>query len=291
MKLIIDNGGTNARWIALDAGINPQTVTTKGIHPFFTSDDEIKERVFQARKKLGKKIHEIFFYSTGCGSTIARNRLSNLFYDLFDQPEQIEIDSDILAAAQATCQKKAGICCIVGTGSNACLYDGSKIVNNRGGQGFILGDEGSGASLGKALIAAFLNDILPQDLNQKLLEQFNVNRDQILDAVYQKNHPNRYLASFAPFLAENQSHSFIQKLLKDQFDLFFQMTVTQFQNFQKLPLFFVGSVAFNFQNIIVSIANQYRASNPVFHLDPIQGLIKFHTQNPASSSSIKSNIS
>jgi len=205
MILIADSGSTKTNWVLSQKGACIQTVNTPGINPYFQSETEIADHIGETLiPQLNiplEDIKAIYFYGAGCTldkAEIVKNALS-LHFPI----NHIEVNSDLLGAARGICGKAAGIACIMGTGSNSCFYDGNQIVKNISPLGFILGDEGSGAVLGKLLVGDLLKEILPATIKEKFLSQFNLTPAQIIDKVYRQSFPNRFLASLSPFLAEN----------------------------------------------------------------------------------------
>ncbi|MEL6720140.1 MAG: ATPase, partial [Bacteroidota bacterium] len=190
----------------------------------------------------------------------------------------IDIQNDMVAAAYSLCKHTAGIACILGTGSNSCEYNGKKIVHNIGGFGFILGDEGSGAVLGKQLISDYLYKSIPEILWQNLHENYNLSKDFVLSKVYQEAYPNRFLATFPPFLLKNQQYSYVKNLLKMHFRAFFERKVLCYEHAKQLPVHFTGSVAFHFQPYLLEIANELGLEIGTITQNPMEGLIRYHQQ-------------
>lgn len=278
MKLIIDNGATKAIWVLIDRQGIGQEIPTPGIPPYFTKDEEILETAGKVRDQLLQKVDEIFFYSTGCKSPENRSRFAHLLGQAFPGARRIEVDIDILAAARALCQREPGIACILGTGSNSCYYDGRRITANRGGLGFILGDEGSGAALGKYLLSAFINEELPIEIKEKLLAAYPITPDDVIEGVYRKSQPSRFLAGFAPFILEHLSHPFIHDLASRQFRAFFKRCVLVYEGCRETPVHFTGSISSHFREIITQTGQALNLHIGRFLSNPIEGLVKFHSK-------------
>ncbi len=277
MKILVDSGATKANWVAVSDGKTVHQLQTQGISPYFLSDEGIVDVLREVRRSIPGPVNELYFYSTGCKAEDQRRRMNQLLRLMFQEATQVQVETDLLAAARAMSQREAGIVCILGTGSNACRYDGSQIVETAGGLGFILGDEGSGAGIGKELIRSFLNREMPENLREDLNNHYHLTRDNILQSVYQLPYPNRFLATFAPFAFENRQEPNIRELLNRQFSLFFQRSVTLLEDSQHLPIHFVGSVAHFFQEEIARNAAPFGLHLARFQQDPMPGLIQYHS--------------
>jgi N-acetylglucosamine kinase-like BadF-type ATPase len=276
MKILVDSGATKANWVAVSEGKTVHQLQTQGISPYFLTDEGIVDVLREVRRSIPEPVNELYFYSTGCKAEDQRRRMNQLLRLMFQEATQVQVETDLLAAARAMSQREAGIVCILGTGSNACRYDGSQIVETAGGLGFILGDEGSGAGIGKELIRSFLNREMPENLREDLNNHYHLTRDNILQSVYQLPYPNRFLATFAPFAFEHREEPSIRELLDRQFSLFFQRSVTLLQDSQHLPVHFVGSVAQFFQEEIARNAVPFGLQLARFQQDPMSGLIQYH---------------
>jgi glucosamine kinase len=276
--LLIDSGATKADWAALTPDRAPQRFQTVGIHPFFLSEDAIRSALQQARHMAGAEADQIFFYGTGCKAESSRRELQALFRAVFPKAEDIEIETDVLGAARALCGSKPGIACILGTGSNSVWYDGSSVVQNAGGLGYILGDEGSGAVLGRELIVAWLNRELPPELLPAFESGYPVSKEEVILAVYRSETPSRFLASFAPFLSRHIGHPFAADLVQRQFELFVRRCVLDYPPAKELPIHFTGSVAWYFRSILEAVLEEAQLQSGIFLAAPMEGLIGYHTE-------------
>ena len=276
MKILVDSGATKANWVAVSGGKTLHQLQTQGISPYFLTDEGIVDVLREVRRSIPEPVTELYFYSTGCKAEDQRRRMNQLLRLMFQEATQVQVETDMLAAARAMSQREAGIVCILGTGSNACRYDGSQIVETAGGLGFILGDEGSGAGIGKELIRSFLNREMPENLREDLNNHYHLTRDNILQSVYQLPYPNRFLSTFAPFAFEHREEPSIRELLNRQFSLFFQRSVRLLEGSQQLPIHFVGSVAEYFKEEIARNAVPFGLQLANFQQDPMQGLIQYH---------------
>jgi len=222
-----------------------------------------------------QEVDQLYYYGTGCWDpgrkAIVQRSLQKVFPDA-----SIKVEHDLLGAARAACGHEPGIACIIGTGSNTCLFDGDQITDNVTNLGYLLGDEGSGVFLGKMLIQAYFYRELPPDLASAFEKFHTGGRPAILDKVYGKETPNVYLASFVPFFATHKEHFYIQKMLYDAFVAFTDRHVRKYKNHISLPINFIGSVAYHFQPIL-KIVLEERAMRPGnFIQKPIERLAAFH---------------
>jgi glucosamine kinase len=191
---------------------------------------------------------------------------------------KIEVQSDLLAAARGTLGNESGIACILGTGSNSCLYNGSEIIDHVPPLGFILGDEGSGAVIGRKLIGDFLKRIMPENISEKFKNQFQLTYADFLEGVYKKEKPNRFLAQFVPFIHENIDSKYCSNLVENSFEEFIKRNVLSYSGFQIQPISFVGSVAFYFQENLKNVLEKNHLQFKTVLKEPLNGLLKFHTE-------------
>lgn len=276
IKLIADSGATKAEWCLLNNG-KKKTIFTQGISPYFLSDNEIKDLLLKELKpKIKEPIDEIYFYGTGLFDKANVKLVKKVLKQVFPEAKTFA-GHDILGAARALCGKKKGIACNLGTGTFSCLYDGRKIIKNRPGLGYVLGDEGSGAYLGKKVIQYFLYEIFDEDLQFRFNKKYNLNRAEILQNVYKKPFPNRYLASFTLFLAENRGHYMIENIIEDGLNDFFFYHLVKFHEVWKLQVNFVGSVAFGFKDVLQQLCNSYKFELGKVIKNPMKGLIDYHS--------------
>ena len=277
MQLIVDSGATKALWAAVTDGKIIEQFSTPGISPYYLEDHEIITYARQVHKQLPEEPSAMFFYGTGCNAKEGVRRLTALFRSEFRTADPVEVDVDITGAARAACGRQAGITAILGTGSNACTFNGKKVTDHIGGLGYIIGDEGSGAALGKALLGAYFNRQLPESLQENLEHSFDMDRDAVLDNVYRNSTPSRYLARFALFLHRNQEDPFISALLRAEFGRFCRNNLLALKKSRRLPVHFIGSVAFHFRPHVEAALRECGLQPGNFLADPIEGLVKYHT--------------
>ena len=279
MILIADSGSTKTDWRLIDGSKKCQ-VSTQGLNPYFMDSADIVAII--SNELLPNLLIDsnipvnIYFYGAGCSTEqkkeIVRAALTQLF-----QKSTIEINTDLLGAARALCGTEPGIAAILGTGANTCYYDGQKIADNRPSLGYALGDEGSGAHIGKTFIQAYLNQEMPQHLADRFYERFKLNSADILDAVYKKPMPNRFLASFSKFIYQNLKEQYIIDLVANCFEQFFDKHICKYPQHKELKLSCVGSVAFYYSNILRGVAARKGVAIDKIIETPIAGLTLYHT--------------
>jgi len=276
MILLADSGSTKTQWCLVQDGNVVLEVITDGINPFYQTDMEIITLLdTQLVPKLGNvEIGHIYFYGAGCSFPDKKIVVSRALVRFFGGAI-IEIQSDLLGAARSLFQREKGIACILGTGSNSCFYDGSEIIQNVSPLGYILGDEGSGAVLGKLFIADCLKNQLSKELSEKFFAQYKITPAEIMENVYKKPFPNRYLAKFTPFLLENIDEPNIFNLVFDSFDAFFVRNIMQYP-LEDIQVGFVGSIAYFFRDTLEIVAFERGISVSKIIQQPMAGLVKYH---------------
>lgn len=274
--LIADSGSTKTDWFLIKGGKHVDTIKTKGMNPFFQTSKEMEEEI-QKRLLPGVKADEItavFFYGAGCipeKTPVVANSLQCCF----PKATTVEVNSDLLAAARSLCGRSAGIACILGTGSNSCFYDGRNISFNVPALGFILGDEGSGAHLGKLLVGDILKNQLGAELKEKFFKQFNTNMADIIEHVYRQPFPNRYLASLNIFLEQNKEEPKIKELLIKAFKAFIKRNILQY-DYKNYPMNCIGTIAAIYKDEIGLAAQEVGVRIGTIAKSPVEGLLKYH---------------
>ena len=275
-KLIADSGATKCEWKLVADG-KTKTILTQGISPYFLSPDQIMTLLGKELlpKLKNAAVTDIHFYGTGLSNQENAAIIKKVLKKLFPKAK-IEIQTDLLAAARALCGHKKGIACILGTGSNSCYYDGKKIVKNSPGLGYVLGDEGSGAYLGKKVVQYYLYNTFDEDLKSRFEKRFQVSAIEILDHVYKQPLANRYLASYAIFLAENRGHYMIENIIEDGLNDFFFTHLYKYRESWTLPIHFIGSIAFGFRDVLKDLCDTYELELGNVIKAPMQGLLAYH---------------
>lgn len=276
MMIIADSGSTKTTWVLFKKETGErQTIHTSGINPFYQDAGEIFQMLRKEFSVPFPADSELHFYGAGCANTEVNNTVMKALRSFF-QTEAIEVASDLMAAARSLCMHEPGIACILGTGSNSCYYNGETIEEQVSPLGFILGDEGSGAVLGKRLLADILKKQLPGQLIDQFFTKYPVNQAEILDNIYRKPFPNRYAAGFTRFLAEHSSEQAVRDLINTEFRLFFSRNVMQYRRAKELPVHFTGSVAWYFRDILEEAASGFGLQTGKIIQAPMEGLIGYH---------------
>jgi N-acetylglucosamine kinase-like BadF-type ATPase len=279
MKLIAESGSTKTDWVI----IKNQKITyftSQGINPLFFDKKEILDEIKNEfpENYLINEITELYFYGPGCGtkerSEIIREPLSELFYNA-----RVSVESDLLGASRALFQKSKGIACILGTGSNSGVYNGTEITENISSTGYILGDEGSGANIGLEFIKAFLKNKIDKDISVSFKKKYNLDTHRIINKVYREAYPNRFLASLAPFIKENIKDESIYRIVKKSFSDFIEYHILPYKDSQKMPISFVGSIAYYFKDILESLVKEYEISIDRIVRKPIDDIVNYHLSN------------
>jgi glucosamine kinase len=274
--LIADSGATKCEWRLVEKG-KKKTIITQGISPYFLDGTQIETLLNKELlpKLRNADIKSIFFYGTGLSNADNVKIIKKAFKKLFPTTKT-EIQTDLLGAARALCGKTRGIACILGTGSNSCFYNGKKIVKNSPGLGYVLGDEGSGAYLGKKVIQYYLYNTFDEELRARFEKRFQTSHIEILDNVYKKPLANRYLASYAIFLAENRGHYMIENIIEDGLNDFFFTHLYKYRESWILPIHFIGSIAFGFRDVLKDLCDGYELELGKVLKAPMEGLVDYH---------------
>jgi glucosamine kinase len=277
MIVVVDSGSTKADWqIVRASGV--ENLHTQGANPVFLDEEEIFSLLrpaFEGNDALSLA-REVFFYGAGCWDDSRTGRVRKALKRMFPNAE-IDVEHDLLGAARATCGNDPGIACILGTGSNTCLYDGTHVTDNVTNLGYLIGDEGSGTWLGKELIRTYFYREMPADLREEFDAAYPGGESAILDSVYESEvTPNVYLASFTRFFSAHRDHIFIQRLLYNAFSIFIDRHVRKYKGYNALPIHFIGSVAFYFQDILKVILAERNLTSGIFIQKPIDHLTGYH---------------
>ena len=278
MILVADSGSTKTDWVLTDDKGTLHHLNTIGFNPLYHSSDFIAEeckKVFDLEALPYTEIKEVYYYGASVWDDEKAGKVRLGLKTLFPNA-LIDVEHDLLGAARATCGRSAGIACIIGTGSNTCLFDGMDVRDNVTNLGYFVGDEGSGAHLGKALVRAYFYRELPHDLCLKLEEMVPGGKAELLENIYEKPSPNVYLASLTKFLSDNRDHLFVQKLIYGSFSEFIDRHVRKYHGHLSLPIHFIGSVAFHFRDFLSVILEERCMKTGRFLQKPIDRLVEFH---------------
>jgi glucosamine kinase len=274
--LIADSGSTKAEWCLIKGG-QTQTFFTQGFSPYFLTEMQIAA-LLQAEllpRLGGLEVDQICYYGTGCAAEQNRRIVEQALHQTFSKAH-IAVSHDLMGAAKATCGRSPGVACILGTGSNSGYYDGKIIVKNSPGLGYVLGDEGSGAYLGKKVVQYYLYDTFDVELKEKFETAYHTTAAEILEAVYKKPLANRYLAQFALFLSQNRGHYMIENILEDGLNDFFFQHLCKYREIWTHPVHFVGGIADGFKDVIEQLCRSYEFELGQVFKNPMQGLVQYH---------------
>lgn len=276
MILLADSGSTKTDWALARNGSLVKQITTEGINPFFQTEEEISRIVHERLMPAldGAMPHEVHFYGAGCAFP-EKNRLVEQAITRH-LPVPVEIGSDLLGAARSLCGRRPGIACIMGTGSNSCYYDGQTIAANVSPLGYVLGDEGSGAVLGRLLVGDCLKNQLPAPLKEAFFKRFDLTPQLILEQVYKQPFPNRFLASLSPFLIEHIDEPCIHRLVLNSFKSFFTRNVMQY-DCRGVKVHFTGSIAYYYREVLDEAARALQIELGHIVRSPLEGLVTYHS--------------
>lgn len=279
MILVADSGSTKTDWIAVDDFGREQRFQSSGINPFFRDTASIVEELTPIFAQRRLPVEAVWFYGAG----VVNDQKAAVVSEALSQvlgPVRCQVAGDVLGAARALCATQPGIVCILGTGSNACFFDGERVVGGIPPMGFILGDECSGAVLGRQLLGDYFKLAMPLELRAKFGKRFSVTKDDVLERVYRTERPNRYLASFAPFLSEERENAYCSDLVKSQLRAFIGRNVVPIPESRELPVHFTGSVAWHFRDWLTDELRQAGLQPGTVLQEPIEALARFHQLQP-----------
>ncbi len=278
LTLIADSGSTKTDWVLIDKNSILSNVKTIGFNPYFQTKEQISKELLQNLKPILNehisKIAHIYYYGAGCSTDVNCKIVLDGIYSALEL-KNIDIHHDLLAAARALCGVEPGIACILGTGSNSCLYDGKKVIENVPSVGYLFGDDGSGANIGKTFIQAYFDNSLSEKL-KVAFEKAGYHREEILDNVYKKGMPSRYLAGVSRFVADNIKDPSVRKLVKNCFKSFFTKQISKYSNSREYKVHSVGSIGFCYKDILAEVVNEegYKLGKVI--QSPIDGLVEYH---------------
>ncbi len=279
MILIADSGSTKTDWRLIEETGKIHPFETPGINPFFQDTPDImtmlEKQLLPHLHGQEQEVEQFFFYGAGCGTLQKREELKALLNLMFKKAEVL-VETDMTGAARALCGNESGIACILGTGSNSCYFDGKTVCDTLPSYGFMFGDYGSGAHIGKTLIERYFQGHLPPELKKNFEARRENTRENILEQVYRKPYPNRYLASFSKFVFQNKDQPYMVHLLKDCFHLFFEKQVEPYAHCRELPIHAVGSVAYYYSSLIKAVAEERELKIGNILASPIAALTLYH---------------
>ncbi len=280
MILIADSGSTKTAWCLISGNQRVKDITTKGINPFYQTEEEIEAELKNTLcQEIGgeNKINSVYFYGAGCADSQINNKLAKTLQQVL-KSDKAEVSSDMLGAARGIFKHQKGIACIMGTGSNSAYYDGNEIVKSIPAGGFIIGDEGSGAVLGKTLIADYIKNQMPENILAEFKKFYNGTYLDVVNHVYKQPFPNRWLANFTKFMYEKREDDYIHNMIVNSFTLFFNRNIKQFDSWKNTEVGFVGSIAYYFEKELKEAAQKCEITVSEIYQNPIEGLIEYHSK-------------
>lgn len=277
MILIADGGSTKTTWCLVDAHASRSLFHTEGYNPEFIDTPGIVASLRQNLPAIlaPNTITEVYYYGASVVSAPQVATVAGAMRAVFTQA-RVFVGHDLLAAARALLGQQAGFAAILGTGTNSCVYDGEGIAHNVDSLGYFLGDEGSGAFLGKALLRDYLRGDMPASLTTEFRTAYGLERDEILDRLYNQPFPNRFIASFAKFAHDHYSQAYCQQLVAESFNLFFRNIIKKYPNYQTHTFNCVGSVGYNFREALAQVAAAHGMRVGKIIHSPIDDLVSYH---------------
>ncbi len=281
MIAIADSGSTKTSWIVSDKKGNVYNFKTIGFNPYFVTKEEVEKCMAEAFPKEidSTEVTNVYFYGSGCSNCDNYAHLQDALSTFFHKAS-ICIFSDMLGTARAVLKREAGVAAILGTGSNSCFFDGNEITQSPVSLGYILGDEGSGATIGKNFIKQYLEGRFDAELTRQIYEETGENITTVLNAVYKGEHPNRYLANFTKTINKHIDHPQMQELMRQSFRDFFRNYVLIFPDYQKYRIGFCGSIAYHFNEILLDELEKigYDKNNVLIINEVLPELMKYHKE-------------
>lgn len=276
--LIADAGSTKIDWVLLSQTGDAETrITSHGVNALLSDSEDIKAAFTKAAQDLGQEesLDEIYYYGSGCATPEICDKLHKVISEVW-QAGSVSVNSDLLGAARSLFGDEKGVACILGTGSNSCLYDGVEIKSNVPSLGFILGDEGSGAALGKRLVSDAFKGHLPKPVRDRFLKMYEFSMADVLDYTYRRPAANRFLASVVPFIQSHLWNPYVYSIVIEEFTSFFKRNIAMYPGAHTLPLRFTGSIAWHFADILKEAADRLGYKVDKITKSPLDGLIEFH---------------
>ena len=275
--LLAESGSTKTDWCLLHKGRKPVRFKTSGINPYLQSQDAIVSLLTQELEgnKVDSKPGAVYFYGAGAGSPKKQEEVKGALQNYFGT-KKIEVQGDLMAAARSLCGEKKGVVCILGTGSNSCYYDGKKLKEQQASLGFIAGDEGSGNYMGKRVLQYYAYGTFDEELRAAFESYWGNDITPLLNRLYREPFPNRLLAGFVRLLTENRGHFMVENIIEDCLADFFNHHILKYRQSWKLPLYFTGSVAYEFKDVIRELCSQYELDLGAIVQSPMDGLLRYH---------------
>ncbi len=276
MKVVVDSGSTSTDWVFIQKDKTTR-FKSPGFNPYYFKDDDYLD--YLTDESLShlrfSKVEEIFFYGSGCSTPQNCTIVKTALWEIFPNA-QIHLHHDLYGAAVALCGKEEGIACILGTGSNSCLWDGNKIIENVPSLGYLLADEGSGTYLGKIILAEILLGNAPDEIIDKFFKTYKLDFSKTLDKIYKEENPNKFLSGISKFAHDHKNDVWIKSMIKQNFNDFIDLQISKYSNYKTHKINFVGSVAFHFSDILLEVLEDRKLNSGKIISNPIEELVRFH---------------
>ena len=275
-KLIIDAGSTKTEWVVLDGEGVEDHITLGGFNPNYNDSNVFMDILYKDLPKDFPAVDAVYYYGSGCGSEANREDVAQYLKVRFKEAQVVKVTHDLMAVCHALLGREKGVACILGTGANSCLYDGNEVIGQGVSLGYLVGDEGSGCYIGRKVARAYFYDLMPLELKLSFEQIYHLEIKDFIHNVYHENGASRYLAQFAKFAGEQQQHPYMRQLVKECFEEFIQHFVLRYQDCHSLPISFVGSVAFYFQELLKECLETKDLRLGIIMQSPMEGLIKYY---------------
>lgn len=278
MLLIADSGSTKTEWMLVEENKLLKTIYTAGFNPYYYGVDEIKSILMHGLNPgLGAhRVSKVIYYGSGCSTEKNCTVVSQAIHEVL-APVEVTVYHDLLAAAHALLGRGPGMACILGTGSNSCLFDGSQIIENVPSLGYLLADEGSGFHIGKLFLTAYLYRQVPATIANDFDATYKLSTGQLLDSLYKHSKPGKYIAGFTQFVGKHIEHPFCKQLVATSFDAFIAVHLSKYTDYQKYKVSFTGSIAYHFKDVLIERMNHAGLTIDKIAASPAEGLIAYYT--------------
>lgn len=277
MKVIADSGSTKTTWVFIQDNNVIKTENTIGYNPYYY-DVEILSTIIENEiitNINNMEVNEIYYYGSGCSTEQNCNKVKNAFLQFFDSAF-ISINHDLTGAATALLGDKSGIACILGTGSNACLWNGKHVISNVPSLGYMLGDEGSGTYIGKKILKGILEKKAPKQIIDSYYSEYRVTFEEVLKRIYDSQQPNRIFSELSKFASKHITNEWIHSQIEESFNDFIKNHIVYYEGYNELDICFTGSVAYHYRDILRSTFAKSDLSTGKILKEPIEGLINYH---------------
>lgn len=275
-KLIIDAGSTKTEWVVLDGGRVVDRLTLSGYNPNYNGPIVLDNLLYKDLPKDYPVVDAVYYYGSGCGSEANREDVAHTLRERFEEAKEVQVTHDLMAVCHAVLGHEKGIACILGTGANSCLYDGNEVVDQGVSLGYLVGDEGSGCYIGRKVTRAYFYGLMPIELKLSFEKTYHLEIKDFINNVYREPGASRYLAQFAKFAGDHQQHPYMRQLVKDCFAEFIQHFVLRYKECRALPVCFVGSVAYYFQELLKECLEAKGLKMGTVMKSPMEGLISYY---------------